>query len=132
MSAADLASEKRSMSGWISLVASFLTRRTTPPPTHQCVNKDRSAELRDFEAAQQHKVIIHSSVTLPRVRAAMEKSSRSAEDVRFCIVCGAQHTQDASAIWHLHCHSCGAYAVYGADELLFSLAGNLKSVDEAR
>jgi hypothetical protein len=77
-------------------------------------------------------VIIHPSVTLPRVRAAMEKSSSSADDVRFCTVCGVQHTGDASAIWHLHCHSCGAYAVYRADELLFSLAGDLKGVDEAR
>jgi len=116
------------MSGLISLVASFLTRRT--PPRSHWVNKDRSAELRDFEAAQQHKVTVHPSVTLPRVRAAMERSASSAADVRFCIVCGAQHTGDAPAIWHLHCHSCGAYAVYGADELLFSLV-DLKHVDDA-
>jgi NADH pyrophosphatase NudC (nudix superfamily) len=128
----DRVNEKRSMSGWISLVASFLTRRPRPPPKPHWINKDRSAELRDFEAAQQRKVIIHPSVTLPRVRAAMEKSSSSADDVRFCTVCGVQHTGDASAIWHLHCHSCGAYAVYRADELLFSLAGDLKGVDEAR
>jgi hypothetical protein len=120
------------MSGWISLVASFLTRRPKPPPKPHWVNKDRSAELRDFEAAQQRKVIIHPSVTLPRLRAAMEKNSSSADHVRFCIVCGVQHTEEASAMWHLHCHSCGVYAVYGADELLFSLAGDLKSVDEAR
>jgi hypothetical protein len=132
MSAVDRVSEKRSMSGWISLVASFLTRRTQPPPRPHSVKRDRSAELRDFEAAQQRQVIIHPSVTLPRVRAAMERSSRSAEDVRFCIVCGVQHTQDAPAIWHLHCKACGAYAVYGANELLFSLAGELKSVDERR
>jgi hypothetical protein len=116
------------MSGLISFVASFLTRRTRPPPRPHWVNKDRSAELQDFEAAQQHKVTVHPSVTMPRVRAAMESS---AADVRFCIVCGAQHTGDAPAIWHLHCHSCGAYAVYGADELLFSLAGDLKRVNEA-
>jgi hypothetical protein len=132
MSAVDRMSEKRSMSGWISLVVTFLTRRTRPALKPHRVNKDRSAELRDFEAAQQRQVIIHPSVTLARVRAAMERSSRSAEDVRFCIVCGVQHTQDAPVIWYLHCSSCGAYAVYGADELLFSLAGELKSVDETR
>jgi hypothetical protein len=119
------------MSGLISLVTSFLVRRTRPPPKPYGVNKDRSAELRAFEAAQQHKVTIHPSVTLPRVRAAVETNSSSGANVRFCIVCGVQHTGEAPAIWHLHCHSCGAYAVYGADELLFSLAGDLKS-DGAR
>ena len=118
------------MSGLISLVASFLARRTRAPTKPYWINKDRSAELRAFEAAQQHKVTIHPSVTLPRVRAAVVKSSSSTADVRFCTVCGVQHTADAPAILHLHCHSCGAYAVYGAEELLYSLAGDLRSVDE--
>jgi hypothetical protein len=119
------------MSGLISLVTSFLARRTKPPPKPYWGNKDRSAELRALEAAQQHKVTVHPSVTLPRVRAAIEKSPSGAGNVRFCIVCGVQHTGEAPAVWHLHCHSCGAYAVYGAHELLFSLAGDPKSADEA-
>jgi NADH pyrophosphatase NudC (nudix superfamily) len=119
------------MSGLISLMANFLTKRTRPLPRSFSAFRDRSAELRAFEAAQQHKVIAHPSVTLARLRAAVEENANGAEDVRFCTVCGTQHTADATTPWHLHCRSCGAYAVYGADELLFSLGSDLKSVDGA-
>jgi hypothetical protein len=119
------------MSGLISLMANFLTKRTRPLPRSFSALRDRSAELRAFEAAQQHKVIAHPSVTPARLRAAVEENANGAEDVRFCIVCGTQHPGDATTPWHLHCRSCGAYAVYGADELLFSLGSDLKSVDGA-
>ena len=119
------------MSGLISLMANFLGRRARPPPRSHSALKDRSAELRAFEAAQQHKMILHPSVTLARLKTAMEENSNGIGDVTFCTVCGAQHTGDALTTWHLHCRSCGAYAVYGADELLFSLAPDLKSVNGA-
>ena len=119
------------MGGLISLMANFLTRHTRPLPRSLSAFRDRAAVLRAFEAAQQHKVIIHPSVTLARLRAAIEENSNGGEDVRFCTVCGAQHTGDAPTTWDLHCRSCGAYAVYGADELLFSLGSDLKSVDGA-
>jgi hypothetical protein len=119
------------MSGLISLMANFLSKRARPLPKPHSAFRDRSAELRAFEAAQQHRMIVHPSVTLTRLRAAMEENSNGAEDVKFCTVCGAQHTGVAPSTWHLHCRSCGAYAVYGADELLFSLASDLKSVNGA-
>jgi hypothetical protein len=120
------------MSGLISLMANFLGRRIRPPPRLHSAFRDRSAELRALEAAQQHKIILHPSVTPARLRAAMEENSNRAEEVKFCTVCGAQHTGDALTTWHLHCRSCGAYAVYGAGELLFSLASDLKSVNGAK
>ena len=119
------------MSGLISLMANFLSRRTRSPPRPHSTFNDRSVELRAFEAAQQHKTILHPSVTLARLTAAMEENSNGAGNVKFCTVCGAQDTGDALATWHLHCRSCGAYAVYGADELLFSLASDLKSINAA-
>jgi len=119
------------MSGLISLMANFLGRRPRPPPRSHSALKDRSAELRAFEAAQQHKMILHPSVTLARLKTAMEENSNGIGDVTFCTVCGAQHTGDALTTWHLQCRSCGAYAVYRADEILFSLASDLKSVNGA-
>jgi hypothetical protein len=119
------------MSRLLSLMANFVSRRPRPAARPHSAFGDRSAELRAFEAAQQHKMILHPSVTLARLRAAMEENSNATGGVKFCTVCGAQHTGDALKTWHLHCRSCGAYAVYGADELLFSLAADLKHVNGA-
>ena len=101
-------------------MANLLTRRTWSPRPDSAVS-DRSAELRALEAAQQHKLTIHPSVTLARLSAAMLESSSHAEKVKICTLCGAQHTGGAAKTWHLRCRSRGGvFGLWGRRDSVFS------------
>lgn len=61
---------------------------------------------------------MHPSITLERVMSAVERSNLSLDDPGFCIACGSSAYGVEPDVRNYRCESCGAYRVYGADELI--------------
>lgn len=64
---------------------------------------------------------IHHSVTPERVVEAVERRNSSLDNPGFCVACGADVEGVDPDTRRAECESCGAHAVYGADELLFHI-----------
>lgn len=64
---------------------------------------------------------LHPSVTLERVRAAVERAALSLDNPGFCAACGADMDGCEPDMRDGPCEACGESAVYGAEELLFRL-----------
>lgn len=64
---------------------------------------------------------IHPSVTAERVVEAVESEFDSLDNPGFCIACGEDASGCEPDARKYPCESCGARAVYGAQELLIHL-----------
>jgi hypothetical protein len=65
---------------------------------------------------------LHPSVTLERVRAAVERAALSLDNPGFCAACGADADGCEPDMLNGPCEACGELAVWGASELLFHMA----------
>lgn len=61
---------------------------------------------------------IHESVTADRVCEAVERHMTTLDNPGFCIACGEEAEGCEPDARRYRCDSCGARAVYGAEELL--------------
>ncbi len=68
---------------------------------------------------QERHMKLHPSITSERIIAAVESEMFGLENPGFCIACGADAEGCEPDARKLTCESCGAHAVYGAQELLF-------------
>ena len=65
---------------------------------------------------------IHESITPERIMEAIENAFTTLDNPGFCIICGVDADGcEPDARGH-QCESCGAPAVYGAEELLIRVA----------
>ena len=64
---------------------------------------------------------VHASVTPDRVMEAAERSMASLDNPGFCIACGEEAEGVEPDARRYECESCGAMAVYGAEELALRL-----------
>jgi hypothetical protein len=62
---------------------------------------------------------MHKSVTAERILAAVEHYNKSLDNPGICIKCGEDAEGVEPDARGYECESCGAKAVYGAEELLF-------------
>lgn len=65
---------------------------------------------------------MHPSLTCERIMQACEDSRLSLDDPGFCVKCGAEAFGVEPDARQYECESCGALAVYGAEELLIRVA----------
>jgi hypothetical protein len=65
---------------------------------------------------------VHESVTQERVMEAIEASMVGLENPGFCIACGADHDECEPDARGYECYECGEHKVYGAEELLCTVA----------
>lgn len=63
----------------------------------------------------------HPSITAARILEAVERQASSLYDPSFCLACGEEAIGCEPDMRKGECESCGAKAVYGAQELLFHL-----------
>jgi hypothetical protein len=66
---------------------------------------------------------MHASLTPERIIEAVEMQRMTLEDPGFCVACGEDDMGVEPDARKCKCEACGEYAVYGAEELLFHLAG---------
>lgn len=64
---------------------------------------------------------LHSSLTAKIIAAAVERRMTTLDNPGFCVGCGHEHDGCEPDARKYECESCGAMAVYGAEELLFEL-----------
>lgn len=64
---------------------------------------------------------LHHTLTEAVICEAVERRMTTLDNPGFCIDCGLEHHSCEPDMRKGTCESCGARAVYGADELLFSL-----------
>jgi hypothetical protein len=64
---------------------------------------------------------IHKSITLKRIKEACERRMSSLDNPGFCVKCGRDADSCEPDAREYECESCGAMAVYGAEELLFEV-----------
>lgn len=62
--------------------------------------------------------VIHPSITLDKVTAAVERRNSSLDNPGYCVACGEEHDNCEPDAREYECEHCGANAVYGAEELL--------------
>lgn len=65
---------------------------------------------------------VHPNVTLESVTEAVSRARGSLDNPGFCVACGAEAEGIEPDARRSACESCGAPAVYGAEELLLMLA----------
>lgn len=65
---------------------------------------------------------LHPSITSDRVYEAVPRSNTSLDDPGFCASCGAEAEGVEPDAGKYHCDACGEEAVYGAEEIVMSLA----------
>ena len=65
---------------------------------------------------------VHNSVTLDRVMPLAEASMFGVENPGICVHCGADRDGCEPDARQYPCDACGEFAVYGAEELLITLA----------
>ncbi len=63
---------------------------------------------------------LHPSITLERVMEACEDRDTSLDNPGFCIACGADHDGCEPDARNYECEECGAFKVFGAEEILLS------------
>lgn len=61
---------------------------------------------------------LHPSLTEDVIVEAVERSMESLDNPGFCIECGMEHDGVEPDARRYPCESCGAMAVYGAEQLL--------------
>ena len=64
---------------------------------------------------------LHASVTIDRVTAAVESEMFGLENPGICTLCGEEQGGCEPDARDYTCETCGAPAVYGAQELLFHI-----------
>ncbi len=64
---------------------------------------------------------MHDDVTLERIQEAVERAHTSLDNPGFCVSCGFEADGIEPDARRYECESCGALAVYGAEELLLGL-----------
>lgn len=69
-----------------------------------------------------HFAHVHPSITAQRVTEAVERQLISLDNPGFCLVCGAEAEGCEPDARQYECESCGACAVYGAEEILITIA----------
>jgi hypothetical protein len=69
-----------------------------------------------------HFAHMHPSVTAERVTEALERELTSLDNPGFCLACGAKAEGCEPDARQYQCESCGAAAVYGAEEILIAIA----------
>jgi hypothetical protein len=69
-----------------------------------------------------HSANMHPSITAQRVTEAVERQLISLDHPGFCLVCGAEAEGCEPDARQYECESCGACAVYGAEEILIAIA----------
>ena len=69
-----------------------------------------------------HFAHIHPSITAERVAAAVERRLTSLDNPGFCLACGEEAEGCEPDARQYPCESCGADAVYGAEEILIAIA----------
>ena len=69
-----------------------------------------------------HLAHIHPSITADRVTEAVERQFTSLDNPGFCLACGAEAEGCEPDAQQYECESCGAAAVYGAEEILIAVA----------
>lgn len=63
-----------------------------------------------------------TKIDINAVIAAVEDSMFGTEDIGFCLACGAENYGVEPDARKYECEECGKRAVYGAEEILISLA----------
>ena len=66
---------------------------------------------------------VHEHITISRITAAVEASMCDLSNSGFCIACGADADGVEPDARKYECECCGEKAVYGAEELMFMVAG---------
>jgi hypothetical protein len=69
-----------------------------------------------------HFAHIHPSITAERVTDAVERQLTCLYNPGFCLACGAEAEGCEPDAGQYECESCGAHAVYGAEEILIAIA----------
>lgn len=64
---------------------------------------------------------MHNSITLRRLEEAIRRSYTNLDNPGFCVKCGSDYEGCEPDAREYKCDQCGENAVYGAEELLFSL-----------
>lgn len=64
---------------------------------------------------------VHHSLTAERIMEAVERGMSSLDNPGFCVACGEEVEGCEPDARRYPCDSCGAEAVYGAEELLIRL-----------
>jgi hypothetical protein len=64
----------------------------------------------------------HKNLTDEVIIEAVHRHRKSLDDPGFCLICGVEHCGCETDARDYECESCGAPAVYGAEELLLALA----------
>jgi hypothetical protein len=67
-------------------------------------------------------ITVHKSITVARVCAAVERHNTSLDDPGFCLSCGQEQGGCEPDMEGGECESCGEASVYGASELLITIA----------
>lgn len=65
---------------------------------------------------------MHDSITVERITEAAERAMTSLDNPGFCTACGEEADECEPDAREYKCESCGAHAVYGAEELLMHIA----------
>lgn len=65
---------------------------------------------------------LHSSITSDRIVKAVERAHSSLDNPGFCIFCGEEADGCEPDARAYDCENCGRNGVYGAEELMLSLA----------
>jgi len=68
---------------------------------------------------------VHESITLDRFMEAVERAQSSLDNPGFCTACGEETDGCEPDAERYECESCGARAVFGAEQLLMAMGGVL-------
>lgn len=64
----------------------------------------------------------HASITPDRIMEAYERHNNSLDNPGFCLACGEEAEGVEPDARNYECESCGASKVFGAEELLLTIA----------